>query len=106
MLLVFADIQATTSESWSDERSKKLQSLSKELRSYGIIISSLGKNVKDQMNKWATEKDIEGNSIPYVVEYILGNLGAHIGNKYDTFFERKTEELITIQENIFKEIAA
>lgn len=103
-LQIFVEIQATANSPWSDERSMKLRSLSKELKKHINIASSLDKEVKEQIYKWQTEVYNEEDSVSSVVYYILGNLNANTGSKYDAFFEKKTEELIAIQERIFEAI--
>lgn len=47
----------------------------------------------------------QGDSIPRVVDYILGRLGAIIGDKYDDFLFSKAAGLKRVQDEVFEESA-
>lgn len=59
-----------------------------------------------KVEQWRTSTDSEGDNIPRVVDYILGGMGAIIGDKYDDFLFSKAEELRGIQDQAFEEVSA
>lgn len=106
LITVFADIHATAKEDWSDERKEALAALSGELRYTKTVIKSLHPGIGQKIEQWHISKDEQNNSIPRVVEYALGEMGAIIGDKYDKFLFAKAEELRKIQDDLFKEMVA
>lgn len=59
-----------------------------------------------KIEKWRISTDSEGDSIPRVVDYFLGEIGGIIGDKYDDFLFSKAEELRNIQDQAFEEVSA
>lgn len=106
LIAIFADIHATAKEEWSDERSKKLADLSKELRYSKTVIKSLHPSTGEKIECWHSGTDKQHDSIPRVIEYTLGEIGANIADKYDEFLFAKSEELRKIQDDLFKEMGA
>ncbi|MCP3942834.1 MAG: hypothetical protein GY710_15295 [Desulfobacteraceae bacterium] len=105
LIVIFANIRAKAKEDYSVERREELKSLSQEINYTVIIIASLSSDIGTQIELWRVSKDSNGNNIPYVVNYIFGNLGT-IGNNYDDFLCKKSIELREIQNYLFKKINA
>lgn len=106
LIAAFADIHATAKEDWSPERIERLRSLSRDLRYRETVVKSLQPSVGEKIERWRISLDCQGNSIPRVVDYALGGIGAIIGDKYDDFLFLKAEELRKIQEDVFEEMSA
>ncbi|WP_196356335.1 hypothetical protein, partial [Vibrio harveyi] len=69
------------------------------------ILKAINSEIGALIYSWEIEREVESDSIPRVVYYIIGNLHAIIGDKYDEFFKAKKLELSNIQEQLFKSIA-
>lgn len=106
LLVTFANIRATTDEDWSPERTSKLQALSNELRYTCTVIESLNATIGEKIKLWRIEQSSEGYSISREIDYVLGNLGAGSGEKYNKFFSEKSESLIAIRNLAYKELIA
>ncbi|GEK46858.1 hypothetical protein HPA02_11410 [Bisbaumannia pacifica] len=105
LIATFADIHATDKQGWSTERTEKLRALSEHIRYTETVIKSLHPDIGTKVEQWRTSSDNEGSSIPRVVSYILGGVGAIIGDKYDEFLFSKAEDLRRIQGYVFEEIS-
>lgn len=106
LLLTFANIRAAASGDWSPERTSKLQTLSDELRYTCTVIESLNEVIGEKIRLWRIEKSSEGYSIPREIDYVLGNMGAISGEKYNNFFSEKSAKLIAIRNEAYKEVIA
>ncbi|PAU73942.1 hypothetical protein [Halomonas salipaludis] len=106
LVATFADIHATAKQDWSTERTEKLRALSARIRYTETVVKSLSPDIGTKVEEWRISSDNEGNSIPRVVDYILGGMGAIIGDKYDEFLFSKAEDLRRIQDQVFEEIGA
>ena len=105
LIVAFAEIRAISETEWSDNRSQKLTNHAYALRKRIVIIGSLHPKSGNRLSSWRTEKDQQGNSVSGVIDYVLGQLGAEVGDKYKNFFCLKSEELIQIQDELFKEFS-
>lgn len=106
LIATFADIHATAKQDWSPDRTEKLRSLSEDIRYTETVIKSLNPALGAKVEEWRISSDSQGDSIPRIVDYILGGAGAIIGDKYDSFLFSKASELRKIQDEMFKEIGA
>ncbi|WP_298845731.1 hypothetical protein [uncultured Salinicola sp.] len=102
----FADIHATAKQDWSKERTQKIRTLSESLRYTETVIKSLNPGIGAKVEEWRISADGQGDSIPRVVDYILGGLGAITGDKYDDFLFSKAADLRRIQDEVFEEMSA
>lgn len=106
LIVTFANIHATAKQDWSTERTEKLRSLNENLRYTETVIRSLNPSIGEKVEKWRISPDAHGDSISRIAGYILGGLGATIGDKYDHFLFSKAEDLRRIQDEVFEEISA
>lgn len=106
LIVTFANVHATAKKDWSTERTEKLRSLYKNLLYTETVIKSLNPNVGGKVEKWRISSNAQGDSIPRIAGYILGGLGATVGDKYDQFLFSKAEDLRRIQDEVFEEISA
>jgi len=106
LIATFADVHATAKQDWSTERTEKLRLLSENIRYTETVIKSLNPEIGARVEEWRISKDGQGDSILRVVDYVLGGVGAIIGDKYDAFLFSKAEDLRKIQDEIFKEMSA
>jgi hypothetical protein len=106
LIVTFANVHATAKEDCSVERTEKLRLLSKEIKYTATIIASLSPTVGAKIESWRISKDRKGDSIPRIVDYILCGTGAIIGDNHDDFLFKKSTELRTIQDELFKEISS
>ncbi|OXY81361.1 hypothetical protein B6S08_12790 [Oceanimonas doudoroffii] len=102
LIIIFANIHATAKQDWSPDRTAKLRSLSEEVRYIETVIKSLNPDIGTKVEEWLSSTDRHGDSIPKVVDCILGGAGAIIGDKYDNFLYSKASELREILDEIFK----
>jgi len=106
LIVFFANIHATAKQDWSAERTEKLRSLYENLRYTETVIKSLNPSIGEKVEKWRISSDAQGDNIPRVAGYLLGGVGAIIGDKYDHFLFSKAEDLRRIQDEVFEEISA
>ena len=104
LIASFADIHATAKQDWSSERADKIHTLSVDIRYTETVIKSLHPGIGMKVEQWRISTNNEGESISRVVDYILGGVGAIIGDKYDDFLFSKAEELRKIQDLAFEEV--
>lgn len=102
LIATFADIHATAKKDWSKERIETLRLLSENIRYTETVIKSLNPSIGARVEEWRISPDDQGNSIPRVVDYVLGGMGATIGDQYDDFLFSKAEDLRKIQDEAFK----
>lgn len=105
LIATFADVHATARQDWSTERTEKLRLLSENIRYTETVIKSLNSKIGARVEEWRISNDSQGNSIPRVVDYVLGRIGATVGDKYDAFLFSKAEDLRMIQDEVFKELS-
>ena len=102
----FAEISAISEADWSDERTKQLHNHAVSLRQTITVIGSLHPESGNRLHAWRTEHDPNGVGMSQVVDYILGQQGAIVGDKYNYFFRFKSRELRSIQDALFREFSA
>ncbi|MBM1145599.1 hypothetical protein GN155_017580, partial [Alcanivorax sp. ZXX171] len=81
LIVTFANIHATAKQDWSTGRIERLRSLAGNLRYAETVIKSLNPSIGAKVERWRISSDADNESIQRVVEYILGGLGAIIGDK-------------------------
>lgn len=106
LLLIFANIRAAANEDWSPERTSKLQALSNELHYTCTVIESLNETIGEKIRLWRIGQSSEGYSIHREIDCMLGKMGAISGEKYNKFFSEKSEKLIAIRNEAYKEVIA
>ncbi|QJX02742.1 hypothetical protein HML84_16030 [Alcanivorax sp. IO_7] len=106
LIVTFANIHATAKQDWSTGRIERLRSLAGNLRYAETVIKSLNPSIGAKVERWRISSDADNESIQRVVEYILGGLGAIIGDKYDDFLFSKAEDLRRIQDDAFEDISS
>ncbi|MGF1826171.1 hypothetical protein L4D17_18100 [Vibrio splendidus] len=101
----FAQIEALAKSDRSDNNNEKIDTVISQFQTDIEILKAIDSEIGTLISKWEIDREVENDSIPRVIYYIIGNMHAIIGNKYDEFFNTKKLELITIQEQLFKSIA-
>jgi hypothetical protein len=61
--------------------------------------------IGNRIERWRLSEDSDGNSVSRVIDYVLGGMGAVVGDQYDDFLFSKAADLREIQEGMFDEIA-
>ncbi|AMF96704.1 hypothetical protein ACUSRQ_005086 [Vibrio harveyi] len=101
----FAEIEALAKSDRCDENTQKIDEVISRFQGDIEILKAINSEIGALIYSWEIEREVESDSIPRVVYYIIGNLHAIIGDKYDEFFKAKKLELSNIQEQLFKSIA-
>lgn len=101
----FAEIEALAKSERCDKNRQRIDSVISRFQSDIEILKAINSEIGTMIYSWEIEHKVGGDSIPQVVYYMIGNLHAIIGGKYDEFFHVKKHELSNIQEELFKFIA-
>ena len=101
LIASLARVMAVAHEEWSDERNRALDDAIKEMQFHVVALQSLSNVVSADIEKWATEKDQDGNSIAATIYYELGNLHVGISGPKKRFMQSKMDALKEIQDNLF-----
>lgn len=92
---------AVAHEEWSDERNRALDDAIEEMQFHVVALQSLSNVVSADIDKWATDKDQDGNSISATIYYELGNLHVGISGPKKRFMQFKMDALKKIQDKLF-----
>ena len=107
LIASFARVVARDSEEWRDERNEQIDKAIQDMRFHLSVLEALNTKISADITQWVKARDPEGQTIPQVVYYEIGQLHA-VGHSrsvsFGNFVKSKMEELKAIQDKMYSEM--